>query len=68
MKAYHLTIIKNGVYHTLFTKVTCLESYLAVANENGDKVDIICSRELNEIEWERVVDLGLYKGGHQPMN
>ena len=68
MKAYHLTIVKNGVFHTLFTKVTCLEAYLVVANENGDNVNILYSRELDEIEWQRAVDLGLYKGGNQTMN
>ena len=51
MNKYHLTIIRNGNYETLFAEITSIESFIAIEKELGRDVHILYSRELSAYEW-----------------
>lgn len=53
MKKYHLTILRNGKYVTIFGEMTSIESFLAIESELGYETHILYSRELSKEEWER---------------
>lgn len=59
MKKYHLTILRNGKYETLFGEFTSIETYLAIEKELGREVFILYSRELTLEEYKNVRNLGL---------
>lgn len=59
MKRYHLTVIRNGKYQTIFEEMTSLEAFLAIEAEVGHDTHIIYSRELSTEEWTRVKELRL---------
>jgi len=59
MKKYHLTILRNGKYKTIFGEMSSIESFLAIEHELGYETYIIYSRELSKEEWERVKTLNL---------
>lgn len=52
MKKYHLTIIRNGRYVTIFGEMTSIFSFLAMQSELGHETHILYSRELSKGEWE----------------
>lgn len=52
MKYFHLTIIRDGQYQTLFGSLTSLENFLAIELELGRQTHILYSRELSESEYE----------------
>ena len=54
MKNYHLTILRNGKYETIFGVMSSIESFLAIEKEMGREVHILYSRELSNEEWEMV--------------
>lgn len=59
MKKYHLTVLRNGKYETLFGEFTSIETFLAIEKELGREVFILYSRELTLEEYKNVRDLGL---------
>jgi hypothetical protein len=52
MKKYHLTILRNGKYETIFGEMSSIESFLAIESELCYETHIIYSRELSKEEWE----------------
>jgi len=52
MKKYHLTILRNGKYVTVFGEMTSIVSFLAIESELGYETHILYSRELSKEEWE----------------
>lgn len=59
MKKYHLTIVRNGKYETLFGEFTSIETFLAIEKELGREVFVFYSRELNNEEYRNVKELNL---------
>ena len=59
MKKYHLTILRNGKYETLFGEVTSIEVFLAIEKELGREVHVLYSRELSNEEYKKALELGL---------
>lgn len=59
MKKYHLTIVRNGKYETLFGEFTSIETFLAIEKELGREVFIFYSRELTEEEYRNAMHLEL---------
>ena len=59
MKKYHLTILRNGKYETIFGEISSIEAFLVIEKEIGREVHILYSRELSNEEWEKVKNLGL---------
>lgn len=59
MNKYHLTIIRNGSYETLFAEITSIESFIAIEKELGRDIHILYSRELTDYEWKRLALLKL---------
>ena len=59
MKKYHLTILRNGEYETLFGEFTSIEVFLAIEKELGRKVHVIYSREISSEEYKNALELGL---------
>ena len=55
MKKYHLTILRNGEYETLFGEFTSIARFIAIEKELGIKVHILYSRELTQEEYEVAV-------------
>lgn len=55
MKKYHLTIVRNGKYETLFGEFTSIESFLAIEKQLGREVFIIYSRELTFEEYQNAI-------------
>jgi len=54
MKKYHLTILRNGTYQTIFGEMSSITSFLLIEKEIGNDTVILYSRELSEDEWELV--------------
>ena len=54
MKKYHLTILRNGKYETIFGEMTSIENFLLIESELGYDTHIIYSRELSKEEWENL--------------
>lgn len=52
MKKYHLTIIRNGKYQTIFGEMESITSFLKIEKELGNDTHILYSRELRDEEWE----------------
>lgn len=59
MNKFHLTIIRNGNYETLFAEISTIESFIAIEKELGRDVHILYSRELTDYEWKRLTLLKL---------
>ena len=59
MKKYHLTIVRNGKYETLFGEFTSIETFLAIEKKLGREVFILYSRELTNDEYMNVKSLNL---------
>ena len=51
MKYYHLTILRNGKYETIFTYISSIEKFLLIEKELGREVHILYSREITEEEY-----------------
>ncbi len=51
MKKYHLTILRNGKYETLFGEFSSIGSFLLIEKELGREVHILYSRELTDDEY-----------------
>ena len=54
MKKYHLTIIRNGEYETIFGEMSSITSFLLIEKEVGHKTVVLFARELSNEEWELV--------------
>jgi hypothetical protein len=52
MKKYHLTILRNGKYETLFGEFSTIGSFLLIEKELGREVYILYSRELTDMEYD----------------
>jgi hypothetical protein len=52
MKKYHLTILRNGKYETLFGEFSYIGSFLSIEKELGREVYILYSRELTDTEYD----------------
>jgi hypothetical protein len=52
MKKYHLTIIRNGEYETIFGEMSSIASFLLIEKELGYKTVVLFARELSNEEWE----------------
>lgn len=52
MRKYHLTVLRNGKYQTIFGEMTSIENFLLIENELGHDTHILYSRELSNYEWE----------------
>lgn len=61
MKKYHLTILRNGHYKTLFGEMTSIESFLAIEKELCNETHILYSRELSDSEYEQAKKINLIK-------
>lgn len=59
MKCYHLTLLRNGKYATVFCIALSIESFLSVEKEVGNETFILYSRELSEIEYGTARNNGL---------
>ena len=46
MKKYHLTILRNGEYVTIFGEMSSIENFLLIEKELGYDTHILYSREL----------------------
>jgi hypothetical protein len=56
MKKYHLTILRNGKYETIFGEMSSIESFLLIESELGYETHIIYSRELSKEELDNFWD------------
>lgn len=54
MKKYHLTILRNDIYETIFGEMSSIASFLLIEKELGSKTHVLYSRELSEDEWTLV--------------
>jgi len=54
MKKYHLTILRNGKYETIFGEMSSVTSFLLIEKEVGNETYVLYSRELTESECELV--------------
>jgi hypothetical protein len=54
MKKYHLTILRNGEYETIFGEMSSITSFLLIEKEVGHKTVVLFARELSNEEWELV--------------
>lgn len=55
MKKYHLTILRNGKYETLFGEFTSIEEFIVIEKKLGREVHIIYSRELSQEEYKIIL-------------
>ena len=53
MKKYHLTILRNGKYVTVFGEMTSIVSFLAIESELGYETHILYSRDYRDWETDR---------------
>ena len=51
MKKYHLTILRDGKYETVFGEMSSILSFLMIEKELGREVHVLYSRELTDEEW-----------------
>jgi hypothetical protein len=63
MKKYHLLIIRNGEYKTIYGEMSSIVSFLLIEKELGNETHVFYSRELTEDEWELVKDRCVNGGG-----
>jgi hypothetical protein len=54
MKKYHLTILRNDIYETIFGEMSSIASFLLIEKELGNKTYVLYSRELSKDEWTLV--------------
>ena len=52
MKAYHLTILRNGKYETIIAEMSSIASFLILEKELGYEIFVIYSREITIDEFE----------------
>lgn len=52
MKKYHLTILRNGKYETIFGEMSSITNFLLIEKELGHETFIIYSRELSDEEYK----------------
>jgi len=56
MKAYHLTILRNGKHETIMCETTSITAFLLIEKELGYETLVLYSREISieELElWQR---------------
>ena len=51
MKYYHLTILRDDKYVTVFAHITSITNFLLIEKELGREVHIMYSREITEEEY-----------------
>ncbi|HRD16612.1 MAG TPA: hypothetical protein PK181_07290 [Methanothrix soehngenii] len=56
MNYYHLTILRDGEYFTVYATTTSISNYLAIEQELGRKTYVLYSREMDKEEYERSRD------------
>jgi hypothetical protein len=54
MKKYHLTILRNGKYETIFGEMSSVTSFLLIEKELGHETYVLYSRELTDSEFELI--------------
>lgn len=52
MKPYHLTILRNGKYETLFGEFSTIAMFISIERKLGRETHIIYSRRLTEEEYK----------------
>ena len=52
MKAYHLTILRNGKHETIIAEMSSIASFLILEKELGYEIFVIYSREITIDEFE----------------
>ena len=52
MKAYHLTILREGKYETIFGEMTSIENFILIEKELGRDTHVLYSRELTDYDWK----------------
>jgi hypothetical protein len=56
MKKYHLTILRNGKYETIFGEMSSITIFLLIEKEVGNETYVLYSRELTESEWVSIMN------------
>ncbi len=51
MKAYHLTILRDGKYETIIGEMTSIENFILIERELGRDTHVLYSRELTNYDW-----------------
>jgi hypothetical protein len=54
MKKYHLTILRNGKFLTIFDEMSSITSFLMVEKQLGNETQILYSKELSDDEWKLI--------------
>jgi hypothetical protein len=52
MKQYHLTILRDGKYETIFGEMTSIENFVLIEKELGRDTHVLYSRELSDYDWK----------------
>jgi hypothetical protein len=50
-KFYHLTILRNGIYQTIFGEFTSITTFLLIEKEIGNETFVLYSREITDDEY-----------------
>lgn len=50
MKLYHLTILRDGKYETIFGEMTSVENFILIEKELGRDTHVLYSRELTDYD------------------
>lgn len=59
MNYYHLTILRDGEYFTVFVMATSIPNFLAIEKEFGRKTYVLYSRQIGKEEYELAKNHGL---------
>jgi hypothetical protein len=59
MKKYHLTVLRDGIYKTIFGEISSIEAFVKIEQELGREIHVLYSRELSNEEWKIVKELEL---------
>jgi len=59
MNYYHLTILRDREYFTIFVMATSIPNYLAFEKELGRKTYVLYSRQIGKEEYELAKNHGL---------
>jgi hypothetical protein len=54
MKKYHLTILRNGNYLTIFAELRSITSFILSEKDDGNDTLILYSREMSDYEWDLI--------------
>ena len=53
MKKYHLTILRNGKYQTIFGEMSSITNFLLIERELGYETYVLYSREITNEEYNQ---------------